>query len=59
MIQSVGWDEFLQNFDKKYTYELEYVIDLDYFIENNKQRYTIDYPPSGTEDYMRIVYPKP
>jgi hypothetical protein len=59
LIQEEGWEDFLKNFGKNHTYELEYVIDLEYYIENDKLRYTIDYPPSVTEDYMRIVYPKP
>ena len=57
LIQKVGWDEFLQNFGEKYTYELEYVIDLEYFSENVELRYTIDYTPRGFEEYIRIIYP--
>lgn len=57
LIQKVGWDEFVQGYGQKYKYELEYIIDLGHFAKDNHPNVTITYPPSGSEDYMRIVYP--
>ena len=57
LIQKVGWDEFVQGYGQKYKYELEYIIDLGHFTKDNHPNFTISYPPSGKEDYMRIVYP--
>ena len=56
LIQKVGWEEFVKNYGN-YKYELEYVIDLGGF-NNNLEDATIAYPPSGSEDYIRIVYPQ-
>lgn len=59
LIQKVGWDEFVQGYGQKYKYELEYIIDLGHFTKDNHPNVTITYPPSGSEDFMRIVYPQP
>ena len=56
LIQKVGWDEFVKK-EGEYRYELEYVIDLGYFAKDNWADIIITYPPSGSEDYMRINYP--
>jgi len=59
LIQKIGWEEFVLNYDKKYKYKLEYVIDLGHLPKDNPVNFTITYPPIGSEDYMRIVYPQP
>lgn len=56
LIQKVGWEEFVQNYDTNYKYELEYVIDLGHF--TGYDDVIITYPPKGSEDYIRIVYPE-
>lgn len=55
LIRQVGWEEFVQNMETKYKYELEYILDIN---DLEKIDYRVTYPPSGIIEHMRVVYPE-
>lgn len=55
LIQQVGWVDFVKGCGTEYKYEVEYVLKLDYDLPLTG--YTIVYPPSGTSERIKVIYP--